>query len=466
MVATKVKKIVRPLKTSSGGPPMKGRGLTVAAIVLTALTGMLYWSNHHKSAESSAASTVESSPKILAIQSTDVSELTIRKKGGNLLVLAKNGVGQWQITAPKPLAADQDAVSGILSTLSSLNSDRLVEDKAANLDQFGLAQPSVEVEITKQDKKTQRLLIGDDTPTGNAAYAAVAGDPRVFTMASYNKSSFVKSLNDLRDKRLLTFESDKVSTIELTAKKQTIAFGRSKEQWQIVRPKPFRADGPQVEELLRTLRDAKMDLSGSEDDKKVSASFGSGALFATARVTDASGTQELQVRKNKDDYYAKSNVAAGVYKVSTGTGTGLDKGLDDFRNKKLFDFGFGDPEKVEIHDGAKSYFLTRSGSDWWSNGTKMDAGTVSTLIDKIRDLSASKFPDTGFTTPVMDLTVTSNGGKRVEKILLSKNGENCEAKRENEPALYELTASSVSELQKSAADLKPAPAPAPASKKK
>jgi hypothetical protein len=96
----------------------------------------------------------------------------------------------------------------------------------------------------------------------------------------------------------------------------------------------------------------------------------------------------------------------------------------------------------------------------------MDAGTVSALIDKIRDLSASKFPETGFAAPVMDLTVTSDGGKRVEKVLLSKNGDNYTAKRENEPALYELNASSVSELQKSAADLKPAPAPAPAPKKK
>jgi hypothetical protein len=445
---------------------MKGRGLMVAAIVLAALTGTLYWSNRHKSAESSAASTIESSPKILAIQSADVSELTIRKKDSDTLVLAKNGAGQWQITAPKSLAADQDAVSGILSTLSSLNSDRLVEDKAANLDQYGLAQPSVEVEITKQDKKTMRLLIGDDTPTGTAAYAAVAGDPRVFTMASYSKNSLVKSLSDLRDKRLLIFDSDKVSSIELTAKKQTIALGRSKDQWQIVRPKPFRADSFQVEELLRTLRDAKMDLSGTEDDKKLSAAFGSGTLLATARVTDVSGTQELQVRKNKDDYYAKSSAVAGIYKIASGTGTGLDRGLDDFRNKKLFDFGYADPEKVEIHDGPKSYFLTRSGSDWWSNGTKMDPGTVSALIDKIRELSASKFHEAGFTTPVVDLTVTSDGGKRVEKILLSKNGDNYEAKRENEPALYELTASSVSELQKSAADLKPAPAPAPAPKKK
>jgi hypothetical protein len=439
---------------------MKSRGLLVAAVVLVALTGTLYWSNHHKSA-SSADSFPESSPKILTLQQAEVTALSIRKKSGDRVVLVRNDAGQWQITAPEALAADPDAVSSMLSTLSSLNSDRLVEDKASNLDQYGLARPSIDVEITKKDKKVQQLLIGDDTPTGNGAYAAVAGDPRVFTMASYNKNSFAKSVNDLRDKRLLTFDSDRVSSIELTAKKRTITFGRSKDEWQIVRPQPFRADRFQVEELLRTLHDAKMDLSGSDDDKKATAAFGSGTPFASAKVTDVSGTQELQVRKNKDEYYAKSSAVAGTYKISSGTGAGLDKDLNAFQNKKLFDFGFSDPDKVEVHDGPKSYFLTHSGSDWWSNGTKMDPGGVSALIDKIRDLSASKFAETGFSAPVLDLSVTSDSGKHVEKVLLAKNGDNYLAKRENEPALYELNAAAVAELQKSAADLKPAAVPAP-----
>ena len=443
---------------------MKSKGLLTASFLLLVLSAVIWWSNK-KAATADKAPVETATVKLLNLPEDQIRNVEIRKRSGETINLQRDG-SLWQITAPKPFRADPDVVSSMLSTLSSLSSDRTVEEKATGMDQYGLDQPVIELSVADKNKKTTRLLIGDDTPAGTAVYAAIAGDPRVFALSSYKKNSFDKSPNDLRDKRLLTFESDKVSGIELTAKKQTIAFGRSKDQWQIVRPKPLRADGSQVEELLRTLRDAKMDLSGSEDDKKVSTAFGSGTLFATAKVTDVSGAQELQVRKNKDDYYGKSSVVPGVFKLSSGTGTGLDKGLDDFRNKKLFDFGFADPEKVEIHDGAKSYFLTHSGGDWWSNGTKIDAGTVSALIDKIRDLSAVKFPEAGFASPLIDLTVTSDGGKRVEKVLLSKNGDNYEAKRENEPALYELNASSVSELQKSAAGLKLAPAPAPAPKKK
>ncbi|PYU81111.1 MAG: hypothetical protein DMG50_17435 [Acidobacteria bacterium] len=441
---------------------MKIQGLLIAAIVLVALSGTLYWSNHRKPADAEAKASADTPPKILTLSQADIVKLGIKKRGAEELALAKNSAGKWQITAPKPLAADQDSVSSILSTLSSLSSDRLIEEKAGNLDQYGLTQPSLEVDVTEKDNKTRKLLIGDDTPAGSAAFAAVSDDPRVFTVASYNKNSFDKNAKDLRDKRLLTFETDKVTRVELLAKKQTIEFGRNKDQWQILRPGPFRAEQFQVEDLVRTLHDAKMDLTGSDDEKKAARAFSSSALVAAAKVTDVSGTQELQVRKSKDDYYAKSSAVAGVYKVLSSTGTGLDKNLDDFRNKKLFDFGYTDPDKIELHDGSKSYSFSKTGSDWSSNGIKMDADTVRTLVGNIRDLSASKFADSGFTTPVMDITVTSDVGKRTEKVLLAKNGDRYVAKRENEHALYELNATSIDELQKSAAGVKHA---APTAKK-
>ena len=448
---------------------MKSRGLLIAAMVLAALTGTLYWSNHRKPPEPDTKASADAPPKILTLNQADISKIEIKKQGGEEVALAKNDAGKWQITSPKQFGADQGAVSGMLSTLSALNSDRLIDEKASKLEPYGLTQPAIEVDVTEKNNKTQKLLIGDETPTGNAVYAALAGDPRVFTLASYTKNGVDKSLKDLRDKRLLTFESDKLSRVELVARKQDIEFGRSKDQWQIVKPKPLRADDFRVQELIRKLADAKMDLSGSDEDaKKATKAFAAATAVAIAKVTDAAGTQELQVRKSKDDYYAKSSAVEGVFKVSSDLGQSLDKSVDDFRTKKLFDFGFADPEKIEIHDGANAYFLTKGGEDWWTNGKKMDASTVQPVVEKVRDLSASKFVDSGFTASAIDITVTSNGGKRVEKMLISKEGEHFVAKRENEPALYQLDASAVTDLQKAAADVKPAPEPKPAapSKKK
>jgi Domain of unknown function (DUF4340) len=443
---------------------MKLRGLIVAAIVLAGLTGTLYWSNHHKPADTTEAS-ANVAPKILAVKDADISKFDLKKNGVEQVGGERNGAGQWHITSPTPFPADQSAVSSLLGTFSSLNAERLVEENAGNLTPYGLDAPKLEVDLTEKDKKPHQLLLGDNTPAGNGIYAKLGGDPRIFTIPSFDKTSIDKSANDLRDKRLLTVDPNKISQVDLVAKKQETTFGRNKDEWQIIKPKPLRADGAQVDELVRALTDAKMELPASDngslnDQKKMALAFASATPFATARVTAASGTQELQVRKSKDDYYAKSSAVEGIYKVPSTLGQALDKNLEDFRNKKLLDLGSDDPNKIELRDGTKTYFLTRSGEDWWSGSAKkMDAAAIQELIDKLRDLSASKFVDSGFTVPVIDLTVTSNDGKRVEKVAISKVGDNYIAKRENEPALYQLDSKAVDDLTKSAGDVKPAATP-------
>ena len=62
---------------------------------------------------------------------------------------------------------------------------------------------------------------------------------------------------------------------------------------------------------------------------------------------------------------------------------------------------------------------------------------------------------------MIDLTVTSGDGKRMEKVSISKAGDNYIAIRENEPAtLYQLDSKTVEDLTKSAAEVKPATAAA------
>ncbi len=214
--------------------------------------------------------------------------------------------------------------------------------------------------------------------------------------------------------------------------------------------------------MLRKVKDAKMDLSLSDDDaKKAAAAFASGMPVATVKLTDPSGTQQIEVRKNKDDYYAKSSLVPGVYKVAAELGTGVDKSLDDFRTKKLFDFGFNDPNKIQMHVNGKSYDFQKGGDDWFSNGKKMDSTSVQSFLDKLRDFSASKFIDTGsLGTPAIDITVVSNNGKLTEKVLIAKQGSDYVAQRENEPALYGLDAKTVDDLSQAASDVKPAPPPA------
>jgi hypothetical protein len=161
------------------------------------------------------------------------------------------------------------------------------------------------------------------------------------------------------------------------------------------------------------------------------------------------------VRKDKDkNYYAKSSVVEGIHKVTADLGDGLDKSVDDFRNKKLFDFGFNEPNKVDVKEGAKVFSFSKSGDKWNAGGKQMDSTGVQSLIDKLRDLASIKFLDLKPPDPFLELSVSSQDSKQVEKVLVSRQGNNHYARRENEPAVYELDGKVVGEIQKAAADVR------------
>jgi hypothetical protein len=90
----------------------------------------------------------------------------------------------------------------------------------------------------------------------------------------------------------------------------------------------------------------------------------------------------------------------------------------------------------------------------------MDNTSVQNLIDKLRDLSAAKFPEKGGGEQVFEAKVTFSDGKRVEKVSIAKQGTQYFAQRENEPSIYELDSKAVDDLQKAAADVKEPPPPA------
>ncbi len=434
---------------------MKFRGLLVAVALAAALGGLVYWSNRSKSGDTK---TTDTTTKVLTIPEDQIREVRIEKTGGEHTLVRKGDDGKWQIVEPEPLRADQDTVNSMVSALASLSADKVVEEKVDDVSPYGLNKPGLTVKVVRKDGKTFDVAIGDEVLTGSGSYARVAGDPRVFTIASYTKSNLEKTANDLRDKRLLTFDSEKLTRVNVNAQGQDIEFGKNNQNdWQILKPRPLRADGSQVEELIRKLKDAKMDTSVlPEDAKKAAAAFASGARVAVATVSDASGNQQLEVRKDKDkNYYAKSSVVDGVYKVGSDLGEGLDKKLEDFRNKKLFDFGWSDPTKVEVRSGTNApVTYAKSGEKWMAGQKQMDAASVQGLVDKLRDLSAVKFLEAGSGPTVFEATVTSNDGKRVEKVTVMKQGEKYFAKRENEPSIYELDPKAAEELQKAASEVK------------
>lgn len=433
---------------------MRSKGLLVATVLLAVLGGLVWWSNKNKKDE--PAPGAAAGPKLLTLAEASITRVEIRHREAETTRIERDGSG-WKITSPQPFPSDKDAVNSLLSALTSVSADKVVEEKPADLAPFGLKEPGSVVTITLKNGQSRTLKLGDDAPVGGGAYTQVDGDARVFTLASFTRSSIDKLAVDLRDKRILPFDADNLVRIELAAKGPAIEFARNaRNEWAILKPSPMRADNWQIDELLRKLKDLKLDpLLTSDQQADLARQFQAAAPLATVTVTDAAGPHKLEIRRTKDNkYYARGSAIEGCHLLAEDNGKGFDKTAADFRNKKLFDFGFSDPAKVEYKDAARQLSFSKSGEKWMANLKAMDPVGVQSLIDRLRDLSADSFPDSGFTTPAIELSVTS---KTTERISISKSGDKFIARREGEPALYHLDAKSVEDLQKAAADVKEEP---------
>jgi hypothetical protein len=438
---------------------LKPTGLLSATVVLLILGGTVYYFQKHPKAPDAPAT--PAAPKILSVSEGDIQAIRIAKSGADPIVL-KNLANNWVIAEPKQLPADQDTVKSMVSSLSTLNSDRLIDDHPADLSGFGLTTPSEEIDVTLKNGTVDKILLGSDTPSGSDTYAKLDGKAPVYSLISSTKSAFDKTVTDLRDKRILPFNQDKVTAITLTSKGPPFTFGKNAQgEWQITKPSPMRADTTQVDDLLRKLKDAKMDTTAT-DQKAIDTQFNGGTALATATVTDNTGPMAVTVKKGKDNsYYARSSAIEGIYKVGSDFGDGLkDKDVDSFRNKKLFEFGFSDPTKIEI-DGAA---YQKTGDKWTGPKGQIDAGSIQTVIDKLRDLSAAKFADKLSGALNLSLVVTSGDNHKVEKVIVNQAGSDFEAQREGDPTVYVIDAAAFGELRKAVAGIKPFQPP-PAAKK-
>ncbi len=232
---------------------MQPKGLLIAVLVLAGLGGAVWYSNRLE--KNKAGKEDSEHPTILKIASDQIKSIEVKRKIGEDTRLERGSDGEWKITSPAQYPVDKDAVTSLVTLLSDLTSEKLVEGKVTDMATYGLKPPSMEVIVTTKDGKTQRLLVGDQAPAGAHYFVMKEGDPRLFGLASFNETSLDKKAADLRDKRMLTFDSEKLARLDLKLPGQSLEFGKNgQNEWQIVKPSPMRADGSRVEELVSKMQ--------------------------------------------------------------------------------------------------------------------------------------------------------------------------------------------------------------------
>lgn len=445
---------------------MRGLTSTVALLlVLGGLVGYIYFVEAKRPAGSA-----ETKDKVFTVEADKIQELSVTS-GGETSVLRKVD-GAWTMVEPLKADVDQSAVSSLTSNLATLEVNRVVDENAADLAQYGLSDPPVRVAF-KAENSGGEIALGEKTATQGDLYAVRPGEKRVFLVPAFTEGTFNKKPFDLRDKSALKFERDKADRVAIEQGANRVELLRSGSDWRVQEPVQARADYSAVESLLTRLSSLSM-TKLVEGDAKELAKYGLDKPTATVTLGAGSSRARLALgREGEGEIFARDESRPMVFTVDPTIVADLKKGAEEYRDKELFEFRPFTADRLRIARGAETFEFQKvkgtgeNAADSWqrvngSSTSPVDATKMDALLTKLSNLRAQSFssgPASG--QAALSVAVSYDGGK-FERVRLGKSDTGTSATREGEPGVAQLDASGFDEVAKALEDvLAPAPSSPP-----
>ena len=281
--------------------------------------------------------TERESKKVLSFERESVKEVMLTYPDRTIHCV-KDSTDEWRLVEPTETEGSKEDIATLLSSLEDATIRRTVADSVERPSDYGLDVPQVTVSIRQGDEDTWRsLILGDRNPTGSYAYARKENDPAVFLVSTSLINALDKNLQDLRFKKILDFEMDDVNTISLLRGGKPIVCSKVLDEWRLEKPVQARADGDEIESIVRKLNEAVVKEFVAEDLEDA-AEYGLDrpAITVDLSVGQTRVLKRLIVGKSTGEtYYAKDASRDPVFTVDSSLVSELGKDAFDLRDKSV-----------------------------------------------------------------------------------------------------------------------------------
>jgi hypothetical protein len=406
--------------------------------------------------------------KVFTVASDAIEEIAVKAESGEQTILKKSG-SDWQIVQPAALQPDSAEVSGLTSNLSNLEVQRVIDDKPADLAEYGLATPRVEIAF-KAKGQDHKLLLGRKSPTGTDLYAKVGDQPRVFLISSYLDSSFNKKTFDLRDKTVLKLDRDKIETLSVVMPAKTLKFSKSTGEWRMTEPVNARADFTSVDGLVSRVNTLQMKSIAADQPASLT-EYGLDKPAATIQLGSGSSQATLLLGKPAADntIYVKDQSRPAVMTIDANLMDELKKEAGDFRQKDLFDARAFNATRIEVVRNGRTVAFEKTRSknkegqeeEKWRQvaPTAQDADQtkIENLLSAVTQTRATSFADektkTGLESPALRVAIKSGEPPKEETVTFAKTGDKAFASRAGDPGAAVVDASALDNITKALDEL-------------
>ncbi|MCA9470854.1 MAG: DUF4340 domain-containing protein [Nitrospirales bacterium] len=405
----------------------------ILAIVLAGIGAYIYYVDVPASEQ--AIEVKEAARELLPLDDRRITHFTM-KTAQDSLVFSRDEQGRWLITEPLVAPADGREVRKILRALTLGTIERVIQEQAADLEQYGLDPPHMTVTLT-DGQQTMTLDLGNPGPFSSSLYVRKVSDNSV-VLTTLNVLSFAKkNLYTFRLKDVLFFNHASVEHLEIHSPDQDMVLHRvpgvhgMSPNWRFERPIVGPADKTTVGVLLMALEDlnAQAFIDSPEDKQELLATLG--APKATAIIKTANRTHPVSFYQQDDTTYAKTSDDKPLYRIPAKIVTDLTQGLFSMRDKRLLGIAPEDVAIVRIQTSTESYGLIHQNDVWlWEEdpATPIDQKAVNLLVSRLAGLPAehrvseqeSQLTRYGLDHPKFLVVATDTRGKERGRLLLGE----------------------------------------------
>ena len=168
--------------------------IIILAAAIAAVFGMRAANEKKEKAE--AEKQKEETVYACRFESEDVTEFSYQYEGATLKFRKTDDT--WISENDEKLDVDEDQISTMIGTLSSITADSTIPD-AEDLSEYGLDEPVQTLNLSFADGTTKELIFGMENEIVGGQYVKVSGDDHVYLVDStFTSSTMNKSLEDLQ----------------------------------------------------------------------------------------------------------------------------------------------------------------------------------------------------------------------------------------------------------------------------
>jgi hypothetical protein len=196
---------------------------------------------------------------VLGVATFEVVSVAIKHED-QLIRAERSRRGQWKLTSPVKTPANPAKVESLLAALSALRvvtgSDGYVADDVKDFGPYGLAPPTVTVELTttREGAPLRVLEVGKPVPGhSDRVFVRQGNQNDVVAVEAKALSEVPESSVTLRSQQVMDIEPAAVSRVEVAASGITFSMQKEAAGWELKEPRKEKADARSIQSFLAQL---------------------------------------------------------------------------------------------------------------------------------------------------------------------------------------------------------------------